>query len=169
MQLAGKPVTVHRLVPDDWRRFREIRLRALAEAPAAFSSTLAEALQLDAAAWRTRLATRAQFLATISSEPVGTAGGIETESGPELISMWVDPRVRGSGVGDRLVRAVLDWAAAQGFDSVLLWVASGNEAAERLYARHGFRRTGASQPMTQGGRDRCEVAMRCELTAEQPE
>ncbi len=168
MQPTGQPVTVRRLGPDDWARFREIRLQALAEAPAAFSSTLAEALQLDEAAWRARLATRAQFLATVSSEAVGTAGGVVTDSGPELISMWVDPQVRGSGVGDQLVRAVLEWAMHAEYESVLLWVASGNEAAERLYARHGFRRTGASQPMTEGRPERCEIAMRCDLRRGQP-
>ncbi len=165
---AGQPVSVRQLRPDDWERFREIRLRALAEAPVAFSSTLAEALELGEAAWRARLAARAQFVATVSSEAVGTAGGVVTESGPELISMWVDPRARGSGVGDRLVRAVLDWAAQQGFDSVLLWVASGNAAAERLYARHGFRRTGDVQAMTEGRPERCEIAMRRELRRDQP-
>jgi len=162
---SGRDVVIRRLPPDDWRLFREIRLRALTEAPAAFSATLAEATRLDEPAWRARLATRAQFIALLGVKPVGTAGGIRTGSGAELISMWVDPTARGAGIGDRLVQAVLDWAHNQGADAVELWVASGNEAAERLYARNGFRRTGDSQPMAEDRPDRCEFAMRCSLGA----
>lgn len=52
----------------------------------------------------------------------------------ELISMWVDPSWRGRGAGDGLAR-------------LQLWVAAGNDAAERLYARHQFVRTGRVQAM----------------------
>jgi GNAT superfamily N-acetyltransferase len=154
---------VRRLAGKDWAAFREIRLRALTESPAAFSSTLAEAISLDEAAWRARLGGRAQFIAIVGADPIGTAGGIATGSGAELISMWVDPRFRRAGVGDRLVRAVLGWARRQGYSSVHLWVAAGNEAAERLYRRHGFVRTGEIQPMGAGSGGRCELAMTCRL------
>ena len=153
------PTVIIRLGPDDWQIFKEIRLEALREAPEAFASTLAEATLLKEAAWRSRLNTRAQFLASIGPTAVGTAGGILTEAGPELISMWVDPRFRRSGIGAKLVDAVVEWASPQPFDSIVLWVAPGNQAAERLYRGRGFRRTGVSQPMAEGKNDRCEFAM----------
>ncbi|HEY0492010.1 MAG TPA: GNAT family N-acetyltransferase, partial [Candidatus Dormibacteraeota bacterium] len=89
---------VRRLGPADWEEFRQIRLRALAEAPEAFSSTLADAVRLDQREWMERLAGRAQFLALTGPISVGTAGGIQAESCAELISMWVDPSCRRSGV-----------------------------------------------------------------------
>ena len=45
-----------RLTPAAWREYRAIRLAALAEAPDAFGSTLAEARRLRAADWHARLA-----------------------------------------------------------------------------------------------------------------
>ena len=65
----------------------------------------------------------------------------------ELISMWVAPDWRGRGIGDRLVGAVIDWAKTVGFSEVRLWVVEGNAPAEHAYARMGFERTGARQPV----------------------
>ena len=47
--------TIERLGPDDWQEFREIRLRALADAPTAFGMTLADAEQQTEDTWRARL------------------------------------------------------------------------------------------------------------------
>ena len=90
---------------------------------------------------------------------VGTAGGIASGDGSAaLISVWVHPLSRGRGVGDALVEAVLGWARAEGYLEVRLWVTVGNDAAERLYARHGFVRTGAVKPVVEG-EDRNELEM----------
>ncbi len=151
-------VAIARLTPAAWREYRAIRLAALAEAPGAFGSTLAEERRLRAATWRARLARRAQFVARHGGEPVGTAGGL-VEDGAELVSLWVHPSWRGRGVGDLLVRAVLDWAREQGHREVRLWVSAGNAPAEHLYARHGFTRTGACQPVTPAEPTRLEFAM----------
>jgi ribosomal protein S18 acetylase RimI-like enzyme len=138
-----------RLAPADWAAFREIRLAALRDAPEAFGSTAADAQTLGEPEWRRRLEQRAVFLGEAANQRVGLVAGIDGDQpgAAELISMWVAPAWRGQGVGDRLVEAVLAWAAGEGFTSVRLWVAKGNTRAERLYARHGFDATGRSQPM----------------------
>jgi GNAT superfamily N-acetyltransferase len=139
---------VARLGAGDWREYRAIRLAALAEAPRAFGSRLTDERRLRPADWRRRLAGRAQFLVRHAGQAVGTVGGIDDGDGAELVSMWVAPAWRGRGVGDRLVQAVLDWARAAGYPTVRLWVTVDNAAAERLYARHGFVRTGEIQPVS---------------------
>jgi GNAT superfamily N-acetyltransferase len=153
-----------RLTPATWREYRAIRLAALAEAPSAFGSTLAEARRLRAADWRARLAQRVQFVVRHRGAAVGTVGGL-VEDGVELVSLWVHPAWRGRGVGDRLVQAVLDWARQEGHAEVRLWVTADNRPAEHLYARHGFVRTGESQPVTPGDPMRREIAMVCALDA----
>jgi len=147
MTEAARLMVVVRLGPADWRAFRAIRLAALAEAPAAFGSTLAAERRLRPAAWRARLAGRAQFAVRCGEALVGTVGGFAdaASGGAELVSMWVQPAWRGQGVGDLLVRAVVDWARAAGYPAVRLWVSADNGPAERLYARHGFCRTGERQ------------------------
>lgn len=145
------------LGPQDWREFREIRLAALAGAPREFGSTLAEAVRFAEADWRQRLASRAQFVVRQAGRAVGTAGGFVDEDGtPELISMWVDPDWRGCGIGDVLVSAVLGWARRAGYPAVRLWVTVENAIAQRLYVRHGFRPTGAIQPVRPDAPDQLE-------------
>jgi GNAT superfamily N-acetyltransferase len=157
------PLVVRRLCPDDWDEFRSIRLRSLAEAPDAFSSTFEEAARLDEAEWRRRLGARAQFVALYGSEAVGTAGGIEEGGRAELISMWVDPLARRSGVGSGLLSAVAEWARSQGHLTLWLWVVEGNSSAERLYARLGFTPTGKRQAVDPGQPARVEFEMRLSL------
>ncbi|WP_431951665.1 GNAT family N-acetyltransferase [Nocardia lijiangensis] len=117
-------------------------LPPLAEAPYAFGSTLPWAQARTDQDWRALLAARTQFLATTCDHDLGTIGAVAENGAAHLISMWVAPEARGTGVADLLVRAVVDWATATGHCGINLEVSDGNTAAERLYHRHGFRRTG---------------------------
>jgi ribosomal protein S18 acetylase RimI-like enzyme len=63
-----------------------------------------------------------------------------------LFGLYVAPRARGRGVGEALVRAVLDEARRRGKSEVLLEVTSNNPAARALYERCGFVATGATHP-----------------------
>ena len=152
-------IVVTRATPDEWPAYRSIRLEALADAPHAFGSTHAGALLVTEQEWRERLAASAVFLASRDGAVVGLAAGIVDDGAAELVSMWVRSGSRGAGVGDQLVDAVLGWAAAAGFDVISLWVATGNHAAERLYARHGFAPSGETQPVVPGSPERMEFRM----------
>lgn len=146
-----------RLGVDDWVRYRAVRLAALASDPTAFGSSVPREQGFTTAMWQARLVERVTFIAEKPGEASDTGGaygliGIVRESDriAELVSMWVHPAVRGRGVGDLLVREVLGWSRENGFSEVRLWVTVGNDPAERLYARHGFQRTGATQPIHPG-------------------
>jgi GNAT superfamily N-acetyltransferase len=155
-------LVIRRLAAADWAAFRAIRLAALRDAPEAFGSTASDAERLDEAEWRRRVEGRAVFIAEFAGQHAGLAAGIAADrpGDAELISMWVAPAWRGQGVGDRLVEAVLAWAAAERFATVRLWVANANAGAERLYARHGFASTGMVQPMGGEKSGRLEFEMR---------
>jgi len=147
------------LVPEDWAMFRALRMAALSEAPHAFSSTLEGERHLGEAAWRAKLATRAQFVARApDGSPLGTAGAFREADVTELISMWVAPLARGRGVGAALVERVVAHAKEAGCRAVHLHVAEDNPAAERLYARCGFTRTGSVEPI-RAGEPRLEATM----------
>jgi ribosomal protein S18 acetylase RimI-like enzyme len=58
-----------------------------------------------------------------------------------LYDIVVDPAHRAQGVGRALLDATLAALAARGAQRVVLSTAERNEAAQRLFARAGFRRT----------------------------
>ena len=60
----------------------------------------------------------------------------------ELHRLYLEPSVRGRGLGDALVETVLDWCRGNGISRVVLWSDTRFEHAHRLYLRRGFRQTG---------------------------
>ena len=137
----------------DWEAVRDLRLRALADAPEAFASTLEAELALPAEEWRRRAAggpASARFIAGEGDSEVGLAAIFAEPGTPgrmHLVSMWVDPRHRRRGVGRALVDQAVGWAAERQAREVILWVADQNTAARTLYERAGFRPTGERQPL----------------------
>jgi GNAT superfamily N-acetyltransferase len=156
-----RSIEIRRLHPADWAAFRAVRLEALRDAPEAFGSTADASERLSEVDWRQRLAERVVFVAIGDDRAVGLVSGIASDRRgvAELISMWVRPDWRRQGVGSRLVETVIEWAGEHGFKSLRLWVADGNDGAERLYSRHGFKRTGERQPMAKGRTPRWELGM----------
>ncbi len=58
-----------------------------------------------------------------------------------LHDIVVDPGQRRNGVGRMLLEATLAALEARGAPQIVLWTADRNEAAQRLFAGAGFRRT----------------------------
>jgi ribosomal protein S18 acetylase RimI-like enzyme len=151
------------LTADDWSLWRELRLAALAEAPYAFCSTLAE-WQGDGDRedrWRGRLSVpdAHDLVAFLGGRPVGMCSGVPVDgdvSTAELISLWVSPAARGHGVADGLIDAIARWAGARGARTLRLSVRPDNAKATALYLRHGFADTGeAGEALPDGsGRER---------------
>ena len=86
-------------------------------------------------------------MAESEGEVVGTvgAGASDVTGTAALTALWVAPAARGRGVGEALVNVVLEWANHAGYEHLVLWVVEGNAAAESLYRRTGFQRTGSVQ------------------------
>ena len=59
-----------------------------------------------------------------------------------LMSMWVDPALRGSGAGEALVASLLAWAETEGARQIRLAVIQTTDRARRFYERLGFRENG---------------------------
>ncbi|HWH30384.1 MAG TPA: ribosomal protein S18-alanine N-acetyltransferase [Mycobacteriales bacterium] len=89
-----------------------------------------------------QLATRHYVVAVDGERVVGYAGLCDYPDEAWVQTMAVAPAARGSGLGARLLRALLDEAARRGQRTVSLEVRAGNARAQRLYERHGFSRTG---------------------------
>ncbi|RKN46805.1 ribosomal protein S18-alanine N-acetyltransferase [Streptomyces hoynatensis] len=88
---------------------------------------------------------------------LGAAGGTG-----DVMTLGVTRAYQGTGLGARLLAALLDAAAGFGCHEVLLEVRMDNERAQRLYTRFGFRPVGIRRGYYQpGGQD--ALVMRLEL------
>jgi ribosomal protein S18 acetylase RimI-like enzyme len=129
------------LTTNDWPLWREVRLAALAEAPQAFKSRLADWHRGGEEQWRARLEMPGTYniVALLDGRTVGMASGIPGGSvACELRSVWVSPKARGRGVGEQLIAGVETWARQSGATELKLAVIPGNEPAVALYRRNGF-------------------------------
>ena len=163
---------IRRITKGDVDVYREVSLRALVDSPSAFGSTYAAEAAMPEANWIERVTSavagfgRTMVLAFDGEECVGLAGAFDDDYGADvqLVSMWVAPSHRGTGVATELVEAVLAWATDEGARNVALWVTHGNDRAQRFYERMGFAVTGDVQPLPS---DPCkdELRMMIELRA----
>jgi len=163
-------IELRRLLADDWRIWRGLRLAALDEAPHAFRSTLADwtGARDSEDRWRARLTTVPfNQAAYLDGSEAGMVSGADLGDGTaELLSMWVAPFARGCGVGDVLVGAVVAWARQIGASRVSLDVFEDNLQAQRLYRRHGFTDRGPIPAATSS--ERMERRMELPLTESSP-
>jgi len=134
--------------------FKAVRLAALLESPSAFGSTYAKESQYSDADWLKRAAvwTSARsigYLAIYERNACGIVAAFVDEleaSKVRVVSMWVAPTHRRSGIGRSSIRAVVDWARERGALAVHLMVTSNNNAAIQFYERNGFVMTGKTEP-----------------------
>ena len=154
----GRDVEIRRMRSGDGDHLRGVRLRALADAPYAFSSSLEREADLAPEFWEERV-TESElgqdgvvFVVVDDARSVGMAGGFfidEARANAMLWGMWVDPRARGAGLGRALVEAVADWARESGADSLRLAVTDceASAPAAALYRKLGFADTGERQAL----------------------
>ena len=143
-------VAVDRLVADDWRAYRAIRLAMLQESPSAFCSTHDDAVIYDEQLWKQRLTDNVVLVAQVEGTTTGSVmfsdRGAADPGDCSLNGMWVDPAFRRTGVAQALVHAVVAQARAAGKRRVILHVVADNTAARALYEREGFVATGHGGP-----------------------
>ena len=147
-------IVIEPITPLNVAVFKDVRLRALQEAPYAFGSTYAREVQFDRAEWAMRVERwngerGVGFLAMDGATACGIAGSLLDENNPtraQLVSMWTAPTRRQLGIGRLLVDAVLDWARTRNVRTLLLMVTSNNDTAIRFYERLAFTKTGRAEP-----------------------
>ncbi|HWF17113.1 MAG TPA: GNAT family N-acetyltransferase, partial [Acidimicrobiales bacterium] len=125
-----------------------IRLRALGDAPEAFTSTFDREASYDEAKWRD-VATTGRWFVAEDDGLVGVAVGLDRSGDPtrrELVGMWVAPSHRRTGLAGRLVARVKEWAASEGATILSLGVRDDNAPALAAYRSMGLRLSGETMP-----------------------
>lgn len=146
---------IRRIRADEWRELRRLRLRALADAPLAFGSTLAREAAYPDERWIAESAGAAgdehvTVVAAVGDGWVAMARGFPGREDPRciwLVGVYVEPEWRGNGLAQAVSDGVVEWARARGADEVRLHVADWNGAARRTYERLGFRPTGVKETL----------------------
>ncbi|GGU74135.1 GNAT family N-acetyltransferase [Streptomyces filipinensis] len=80
------------------------------------------------------------WIAEAGGRPVGCVMCVRDDAPgtARLRLLLVEPAARGGGIGDRLVRAVIDFARGVGYRELVLWTNDVLSGARRIYQRHGF-------------------------------
>jgi RimJ/RimL family protein N-acetyltransferase len=150
--------TIRPIRPEEWRRWRETRLRMLRDDADFFATRYEDMVREPDQTWRNWVAEAAAgedktlFVAEDGDAWLGVVGAFVRVNSLEvqLISMWVDPEARGRGVARDLIRAVATWTLGRGSARVVLFVQEANTPARKLYERAGFRLTGDRAPASAG-------------------
>lgn len=145
-----KSLSIRPLQTDEWELLRELRVRALTDAPDAFAQTIEEIQGEPEAYWQQlaknlRFSHHEFFIAFLNEEPIGITYGHQEAVDRHVAqvgSMWVSPMARGKGIGKQLLHRAMSWATAQGAKRMRLWVTVGNSPAMKLYKSSGFVPTG---------------------------
>jgi GNAT superfamily N-acetyltransferase len=134
---------------DDWELLKSVRLEALRESPDAFCTTYDEAFDYGDEVWMERSSANpiasdsVSILALDVDGPVGMAAGfLCDESRLELVSLFVLPGYRGTGLAQDLMKMVEAWGRTRGAQRVILDVEAGNDRAGVFYAHIGYQPTG---------------------------
>jgi ribosomal protein S18 acetylase RimI-like enzyme len=146
-------VVVRRLVEDDWAALRTLRLEMLADTPLAYLETVEDAVARTEGEWRFR-AQRDSAGATnigLAAEKVDAPGSwvgylacfVDAPGQGHVVSVYVAPSHRGSGVANEILDGVRRWATVEaGLNRLHLFVHEHNGRAAAFYRRQGFTETG---------------------------
>ncbi|MFD7077971.1 GNAT family N-acetyltransferase [Nocardioides sp. NPDC059952] len=156
--LDAMNVEVRTITADDWSLLRHLSLRALADSPDAFRTTLAEAEAHPEHFWQQRAKGSAPILVTVEDGRGVAMGGAFTppdSAVADIWGMWTAPEARGHGYAAEILTDLVNWCRDRDL-GVRLHVTEGNEPARRLYVAHGFKPTGMWEPLREGSALRVE-------------
>ena len=156
MSKAVTKFVIKELSENDWRVYKAIRLRALAESPDSFGSTWEREASFTPVHWKSRLNAVSEknstiaVVATKNDMYIGLLSGViqkSDSSRANLYQMWVDPTCRGLGVGTALIDEVRSWAVERDARKLLLSVTTVNIEAMSLYKSIGFVPVGSTEAL----------------------
>lgn len=135
------------LKPEDWKQYRDLRLRALKEDPQAFGSTYEDSVKYSDEYWQQRLEdtlnknTQWLVFARLNGVLVGMVGAF-AEKEPDnahVIAVYVTPDARGKGISKMLMKELLARIKTnENIKKITVDVNPEQGAAYNLYKNSGF-------------------------------
>lgn len=159
-------IIVRNLSSNDWELYKCIRLRSLQESPDAFSSTYEQEATFSNDKWLEQVNVGGRtkdalpLIAEIEGRAMGLACGVihsANDKYAKVYQMWVEPSVRGRGVGKVLLQTIMRWAEETKMHGLKLDVTTSNIEALELYKAAGFVNLGEPVPLRPGS----ELSIQC--------
>ncbi|UYG16490.1 GNAT family N-acetyltransferase [Brachybacterium huguangmaarense] len=154
--MAQRTLRIRRVGLEDLAAHRRLRLEMLAADPDAFWARREDVARWSDERWREDIrGPRLHLQARVGDEVQGGIAVLpegytaEHTIAPDeaiLVSLWVRPAARGTGISTALLRGARDLAVSLGRPRLQLEVDERNTAARRMYERVGFRDTGRREP-----------------------
>ena len=149
-------ISVRRVAEEDWSQLRAVRLEMLADMPSAYLETLASAEARTEDEWRCRAGRGSAGPTDLALAAVDADTGrwvaymacfVDGPVRAHLVSVFVAPAHRGTGLAARMVDDIRRWARDDaGARTLHLYVHEDNHRARSFYRRLGFAETGESMP-----------------------
>jgi ribosomal protein S18 acetylase RimI-like enzyme len=156
--------TGHRPALRDAQILQKAIRESISTSPEAFLKTVDDVDETSIDYWEKEIDTSTWAVIQRGEEVVGIAvarwpdremdTGIDPTMARFIESVWITPELRGSRIGERLVRFLFEVECKKnpGIRQFLLWVFDNNHRAIRLYERMGFFYTGMKNYDIRGGR-----------------
>ncbi|MBP9817604.1 GNAT family N-acetyltransferase [Candidatus Shapirobacteria bacterium] len=144
--MINSKISIVKLGPDEWQKYKRIRLETLKAEPKAFNSTYDESLTYPSVYWKEKLGNNNNLFAFakdnkkiigIMNLTIGEEG--ETDETAVIHGAYVNQNYRGQGVGKSLLNYLLEEVKKNDEIKLLkLWVKDTQITAKRLYESMGF-------------------------------
>lgn len=143
-------VVVRSIGVADWPVVKALRLEMLEDSPRAFITTYEQAAVEPDEVWIARCTPdpddRSHSVGAFTEgRAVGMAVGLDASRLGRrvvaVVSVYVAPPCRGSGIADEMMERIEEWATLRRAGTTSLWVVDGNDRARRFYERRGYRMT----------------------------
>jgi len=141
---------------DEWKMWKELRLRALQDSPESFGEKYADAAKKTDDDWKQKMAEVAgsdagdTLFAIVDNHVVGMMYVFirpEQNDTGGIGGLWVTPEARQKGIGKDLIRAALGWLTKKDIKRVSFWNNKSNPASSQFYERLGFIYSGIEKPL----------------------
>jgi L-amino acid N-acyltransferase YncA len=133
---------IENMSESDWGEVREIYVEGIATGNATFETTAP-----TWEAWNASHLTHSRIVARSGSTVIGWAALSPVSSrciygGVAEVSIYVGEKGRGNGVGNSLLRALIESSESKGIWTLQAGIFPENEASRRLHLKNGFRKIG---------------------------
>jgi ribosomal protein S18 acetylase RimI-like enzyme len=141
----------HNALSPGARILRDTILVSIGTSPGAFLATAVQIKKEPPAFWEGELTSSTWAVVKYRNKIVGIAAAKSPGEMDSyalqgeacfIESVWVAPRIRGNGVGERLVTYLIEQKRKAGIRKFYLWVFDHNTPAIKLYRRMNFKPTG---------------------------